>query len=359
MRNKDNLRKAKKDKKDEFYTRKEDIENEVQNYWSHFEGKKILCNCDDPELLEIWGKEKRLKKFEDKKERINFYKNHENQKEIDNAASQFWVYFHKQFNNLGLKELIATHYKEDGSVSYWMRYDGKGDDNNIYDFDLKKFTKSNGDFRSKECIELLDRTDIVITNPPFSLFREYVAQLMEYKKEFLIIGNINAISYKEIFPLLKNKEIWLGNSKAGHFFKVPKTYEINPKANSKIDEYGNQLLYIMGSLWYTNLDLPKRYENLIMVENYKGNELKYPKYDNYDAINVDSIREIPDDYYGVMGVPISFLIKHNPNQFKIISFRKGKDGKDLSINKKYKYCRILIQRIKMGNNENRIKKDKN
>ncbi|MGL5640472.1 MAG: adenine-specific methyltransferase EcoRI family protein [Mycoplasmoidaceae bacterium] len=340
MGSKENLTKAKKDKKDEFYTRREDIEIEVQNYWKHFEGKKIFCNCDDPELLNSWGEEINLQRFDNKKKRIDFYKNHKNKVVLDNSASQFWVYFHKQFKQLGLKELVATHYREDGKKSFQIRYDGNGDDNNIYDFDLRYFEESNGDFRSKECIELLKKADIVITNPPFSLFREYIALIVKYKKDFLIIGNINAISYKEIFPLLKNKEMWLGNSKAGHFFKVPKTYEINPKANSKIDEYGNQLLYIMGSLWYTNLDLPKRHEDLIMVRQYKGNELEYPKYDNYDAINVDHIKDIPEDYYGVIGVPISFLLKHNPNQFKIIGLGIGKNN--FTPTKKYEKFRDPI-----------------
>ncbi|MGL4616993.1 MAG: adenine-specific methyltransferase EcoRI family protein [Mycoplasmoidaceae bacterium] len=331
MSSKKNLANAKKNKNDEFYTRREDIENEMKNYFDKFKGKSILCNCDDPNLFPVLGKKKSLKDFNNKKERIEFYNNHEDKVMLDEAASQFWVYFHKQFKFLGLKKLVATHYKDDGTKSFAIIYDGNGDDNNIYDFDLHEFKNSDGDFRSEECIELLKEANIVITNPPFSLFREYVAQLIEYEKNFLIIGNKNSPSYKEFFPLLKENKIWLGVSLPRGFIKADGTF--NP----------------IGAWWFTNLDLPKRHQDLIMVDEYKGNEYKYPKYDNYDAINVDKIKEIPRDWGGVIGVPISFLVKHNPDQFDIVGSMCSTTVDEYSkgypyINGKKRYARILIKK---------------
>ncbi|MDY6248970.1 MAG: adenine-specific methyltransferase EcoRI family protein, partial [Prevotella sp.] len=197
----------------------------------------------------------------------------------------------------------------------------------------------------KECIELLKEADIVVTNPPFSLFREYVAQLMAYEKKFLIIGNMNAITYKEIFPLIKNNQLWLGPSitSGDRKFWVPDDYELRA-AGCGIDETGRKFIRVKGVRWFTNLDHKKRHEELILFHQYSPEE--YPKYDNYDAINVNATNDIPVDYDGAMGVPITFLDKYNPEQFEIIRFRKGNDEKDLSINGKCPYFRILIRKKK-------------
>ena len=216
-----------------------------------------------------------------------------------------------------------------------------------YVFDGHKETieelHGNGDFRSYECINILQNSDIVITNPPFSLFREFVGQLVEYNKKFLILGNLNAITYKEIFPLIKDNKIWLGYS--GHsgkrVFLVPENY-LEKLNNYYIDEKGDKYTCINNIRWFTNIDTSNRHKDLILTKRYELK--KYPKYDNYNAINVDKTNDIPYDYYGVMGVPITFLDKYNPEQFEIIRFRKGVDGKDLSINDKDTYFRILIKR---------------
>ena len=281
MQNNGNLNKAKTDKNDEFYTRLEDIEKELKHYTEHFKGKVVYCNCDDAN-------------------RSNFFK-----------------YFSTNFQKLGLKKLITSGLKDNGTGVVAIQ---KGDDIDIYD--------GNGDFRSEECIEFLKEADIVVTNPPFSLFREYVAQLMQYGKKFLIIGNKNAITYKEIFPYIKNNELWLGTTNPNEYF-LP---------NGEITKSVAGLCR-----WFTNLEHKKRNEELILYKSY--NPTEYPKYDNYDAIEVSKVAEIPMDYEGVMGVPISFLDKYCPNQFRIVKFRKGDDGKDLSVNGKCPYFRILIQRI--------------
>ena len=278
MRN-GNLHKAKVAKNDEFYTRLEDIEKELEHYTEHFKGKVVYCNCDDAN-------------------RSNFFK-----------------YFSTNFQKLGLKKLITSGLKNDGTGVVAIQ---TGDDIDIYD--------GNGDFRSEECIEFLKEADIVVTNPPFSCFRQYVAQLMQYGKKFLIIGNNNAITYKEIFPYIKNNELWLGITPVKDF--------IQP--NGEIKKFGN-------ICWFTNLEHKKRNEELILYKHYSPTE--YPKYENYDAIEVSKVAEIPMDYEGVMGVPISFLNKYCPNQFRIVKFRKGDDGKDLSVNGKCPYFRILIQKI--------------
>lgn len=276
----ENLHKAKAAKNDEFYTRLEDIEKELEHYTEHFKGKVVYCNCDDA------------------------------------RESNFFKYFSTNFQKLGLKKLITSGLKEDGTGVVAIQ---KGDDIDIYD--------GNGDFRSEECIEFLKEADIVVTNPPFSLFRQYVAQLMQYGKKFLIIGNMNAITYKEIFPYIKNNELWLGITPIKDF--------IQP--NGELKKFGN-------ICWFTNLEHSKRNEELILYKHYSPTE--YPKYDNTDAIEVGKVAEIPMDYEGVMGVPISFLDKYCPNQFRIVKFRKGDDGKDLSVNGKRPYFRILIQKIK-------------
>ncbi|GHV46198.1 hypothetical protein FACS1894180_9050 [Bacteroidia bacterium] len=204
--------------------------------------------------------------------------------------------------------------------------------------------KGDGDFRSKECIELLKQSDIVVTNPPFSLFREYVAQLVKYEKKFLIIGNINAITYKEIFKLIKENRTWLGINMGRGIsgFIVPIHYELYG-TETKVDSLGNRIISPNNCLWLTNLDTSKRHEDIALSKTYYGNENKYPKFDNYDAINVNKTQDIPMDYTGAMGVPITFLHKFNPEQFELIKFRKGNDDKDLSINGKCPYFRILIK----------------
>ena len=252
MRNNGKLNKAKAAKNDEFYTRLEDIEKELKHYTEHFKGKVVYCNCDDAN-------------------RSNFFK-----------------YFSINFQKLGLKKLITSGLKDNGTGVVAIQ---KGDDIDIYD--------GNGDFRSEECIEFLKEADIVVTNPPFSLFREYVAQLMQYGKKFLILGSMNAITYKEIFPYIKNNELWLGITSVKDF--------IQP--NGEIKKFGN-------ICWFTNLEHKKRNEELILYKSY--NPTEYPKYENYDTIEVSKVAEIPMDYDGVCAVPISFLDKYCPNQFRIV-----------------------------------------
>lgn len=273
-----NMNKAKAEKNDEFYTRLTDIEDELKNYKDMFRGKTVLCNCDDPK----W--------------------------------SNFWIHLHKKFTTYGLKELISTHYEPNGS-SYCLTYNHNGytcADDWDTETGFERPLKGNGDFRSEECIELLKKADIVITNPPFSLFREYVAQLKEYKKDFIIIGNFNAVVCKKIFPLIRNDEIRIGYNFVKEF--------VQPDGTAK--KFGN-------ICWYTTLSVRTHKEPFPFIRRYADNPTKYPKYDNYDAVNVDKVCDIPEDYDGVMGVPITFLTRFNPNEFDIVSFRKGEDGKDL------------------------------
>lgn len=332
-----NLNAAKNAKKDEFYTQLSDIERELRHYNRYFRGKTVLCNCDDP------------------------------------YESNFFKYFALNFNFLGLKKLICTCY--DGSpvagselllhfdnseseakkIAYKVEItevrdlngDGAEDLADVHyliqnDKNVLSLLKGNGDFRSPECVELLKEADIVVTNPPFSLFREYVAQLMEYEKKFLIIGNVNAVTYKEIFPLIKENKIWLGVSihSGDRKFWVPDYYALNA-AGCGIDESGKKYIRVKGVRWFTNLDHNKRHEELDLVCRYLPEE--YPKYDNYNGIEVSKTANIPCDYAGVMGVPITFLDKYNPGQFEIIKFRKGDDDKDLCVNGKCPYFRILVR----------------
>lgn len=318
-----NLRKADAAKNDEFYTQLSDVAKELMHYKQHFKGKVVLCNCDDP------------------------------------TFSAFWKYFHLNFNALGLKKLISTHYDK-SEPTYKMEYEG-GDDNDT-EKGVKTRLEGNGDFRNAECIELLKEADIVVTNPPFSLFREYVAQLMEYGKHFIIIGNQNAITYKEIFPLIKNDEMWIGSQKSciSLFFKVPDDYDVPESAhkvcvNTLGEDYckEHRMTYMRTACWFTNLDITKRHEKLTLWKNYSDDE--YERYDNYDAINVDKTDYIPVDYDGAMGVPITFLYKYSPDQFEIIdgigrysildNEKTKADGKYLSmINGEAKYFRIVIRR---------------
>lgn len=352
---------AKKAKKDEFYTRLVDIEDELKSYKEQFRNKAVYCNCDDP--------------FE----------------------SNFFKYFAANFNELGLKKLIATSYKpspiantelvlqqsllpgyEDKVVrqsaepkgrpkvtanKFIINEVGDIDGNGAFNLDdiaeQLKANKNNewspldgdGDFRSPESIELLKQADIVVTNPPFSLFREYVAQLIEYDKKFLILGNKNSITYKEIFTLIKENKLWAGMMPMGRdiLFMVPDEYKKNMLENGKA---GSQYRVVDGivygrspSIWFTNLDTVKRHQELDLYKKYTAGV--YPQYDNYDAIEVSKVSEIPKDYQGAMGVPITFLDKYNPEQFKIIKFRKGDDEKDLSINGRYPFFRIVIKNRKV------------
>ena len=323
------LSNAKTAKKDEFYTTYEDIQKELNYYEDKFKGKTVLCNCDDP------------------------------------YESNFCHFFLKNFNYLGLKRLICTSYSSSpvlggGQLSLFDEFDEPLVKENAYVFDISevpmangrgvsdddihnlltssnrgvKKLKGNGDFRSKECIEYLKQADIVVTNPPFSLFREYVAQLMEYGKSFLIIGNVNAITYKEIFPLIKDNKLWLGASihSGDRKFYVPDDYSLDA-AGCGIEPNGRKYIRVKGVRWYTNLDYPQRHEKLDLYKKYYGHEDEYPKFDNYDAINVDKTSEIPCDYFEDIGVPITYLDKHNPDQFEIVKFRKGNDDKDLTYTK--------------------------
>ena len=347
-----NLNTAAKAKKDKFYTQLEDIENEVHHYKDFFKGKVVLCNCDD------------------------------------HIESQFFVHFMMLFNHYELKKLIITSYADspiagkeinlfpDNKTAYKLEIDKFGDFNGdgAEDWDDVEFALAQGiykpqqltgdekycagDFRSEECIELLKEADVVVTNPPFSVFREFVALLIEYDKKFLIIGNINSITYKEIFPLIKDNKIWLGYGmgRAISGFTVPDDYELYG-TEARVDKEGNRIVATNQCLWYTNIETPKRYWDIPLYEKYSPE--KNPRYDNYDAIEVSKTAEIPEDYYGVMGVPITFLDKYDPRQFEILGRADGniagennpyyikgfKDkGGNPMINGKIIYKRILIRR---------------
>lgn len=318
-----NLNQAKTAKKDEFYTQLADIENELKHYKEHFKGKTVLCNCDDPRI------------------------------------SNFFHYFSYNFEKLGLKRLITTCYKNqnrdlfsnnDSEKAIWLEYFGDRNGNLVPDPEEIgiNYFEGDGDFRSPECIELLKQADIVVTNPPFSLFREYLAQLVDYDKRFLIIGNVNAISYKEIFSLIKGNKLWLGASihSGDREFGVPQDYPLNA-AGCRQDENGNKYIRVKGVRWFTNLDYKERHDDLILFKKYSQEE--YPKYDSYDAINVDKTSDIPFDYDGIIGVPITFMDKYSPEQFEIVGLDRyvednPKYGHRFTINGKETYARILIRR---------------
>jgi len=284
------LHKANKSKNDEFYTQLSDIEKEIRHYKAQFKGKVVFCNCDDPRV------------------------------------SNFFHYFSYNFEQLGLKKLIATCYKNQNvdlfsenksDRAVYLEYTGDKNGDNIpnpEEIGIKNLN-GDGDFRSKECIELLKEADIIVTNPPFSLFREYIAQLFEYNKKFIIIGHQNAITYKEIFKLIRDNKMWLGygfNRNMAHF--INKHY----KDYASDTDHKEGMIRVSGVVWYTNMETKKRHEDLILYKTYKGNESDYPRYENYDAINVDKTKDIPMDYEGVIGVPITFIDKYNPDQFEII-----------------------------------------
>lgn len=347
------LHNARTGKNDEFYTQLVDIEKELRHYKEYFKDKVVFCNCDDP------------------------------------YESNFFKYFAMNFNHLGLKKLICTCF-DTSPVAYTQlslfddipeivtenkhreaykieisevddyNKDGAYDLSDVeYLLKSKKNTltllKGNGDFRSEECVELLKEADIVVTNPPFSLFREYLAQLIEYNKKFLIIGNQNALTYKEVFVHIKNNKIWLGYHSGDMAFTVPDYYEAR-ETRFWIDETGQKWRSLGNICWFTNLDTTKRHEELTLYKQYIPEE--YPTYDNYDAINVNKYADIPCNYYGVMGVPITFLDKYNPEQFEImglsasagynadvvgIEFKGQKDARCL-INGKNTYARVFIRR---------------
>ena len=348
---------ARKAKKDEFYTSLTDIELELRHYKQHFRGKVVLCNCDDP------------------------------------YESNFFKYFAMSFNELGLKKLIATCYNGSPVAGSELMIDfpdanelprpacgegdkgGGGKTRKAFKIEITEVSdmngdgavdladvewlirnknnvltelRGNGDFRSEECIALLQEADIVVTNPPFSLFREYIAQLVKYGKQFLIIGNVNAISYKECFQLIKNNMLWLGASihSGDREFRVPDDYPMNA-AGQRIDEKGIHYIRVKGVRWFTNLDYPQRHEPLELFKRYTPEE--YPKYDEYNAINVNVTAEIPKDYNDIMGVPITFLDKYSPEQFEIIGLDRYVDnnphyGVRFKLNGKETYARILIRR---------------
>lgn len=296
-----NLNKAKSNKKDEFYTQLSDIERELKHYKKHFKDKVVYCNCDDPRV------------------------------------SNFFHYFSYNFEKLGLKKLIATCYKNqnmdlfsqnNSEQAIYLEYEGDKNKNMVPDpeeIGIKKL-KGDGDFRSKESIELLKQADIVVTNPPFSLFREYVDQLIEHNKKFVIVGHQNAIKYKEIFPLIRDNKIWLGfgfKGGAAHFINVH--YQDYATATDRKEG----MIRVSGVHWFTNLDINKRHEDLILYKKYTPEE--YPKYENFDAINVDKTKDIPIDYDGMMGVPITFMDKYNPDQFEIIGVGIANSGLEIGI----------------------------
>ena len=295
-----NLHQAKSSKKDEFYTQLADIERELKHYKHHFKGKVVYCNCDDPRV------------------------------------SYFFHYFSFNFEKLGLKRLITTCYKNqdmdrfsknDSERAIYLEYEGGKNGNNVPDpkeIGIKHL-KSNGDFRSEETIELLKQADVVVTNPPFSLFREYVDQLVEYDKKFVIIGHQNAITYKGIFNLIKDNKIWLGYGFKGGATHFITHYEDHATAG----DHKEGMVRVSGVTWFTNLDISKRHEDLILYKTYSPEE--YPSYDNYDAIEVSKTKDIPADYYGAMGVPITFLDKYNPGQFQILGITDRDNNSGLKI----------------------------
>ena len=301
---------AKKNKNDEFYTQYVDIVNELAHYKGCFEGKVVYCNTDDPRV------------------------------------SNFVKFFVDNFETLGISKLIATGFASGdeprGSV---MVYDGS--EEALRDFEAGECGRleGDGDFRSGECLDYLRQADVVVTNPPYSLLRQFVSVLRNYDTDFLIIATVNAITYKDIFKLIQQGTVWLGVGlgRAISGFIVPEHYELYG-TEARINERGERIVSTNNSLWLTTLDLDKRHEDIPLVATYAGNEDRYPTYDNLDGINVNKTKDIPGDYYGLMGVPITFLHKHNPRQFEIVRFRKGDDGKDLRVNGKSPYFRIVIRR---------------
>lgn len=368
MANNEALTKAGLAKKDEFYTQLSDIEKEMRHYREFFANKVVFCNCDDP--------------FE----------------------SNFFKYFAMNFNMLKLKKLIATCYAyspvaggelpyyvdSNGQLSFFQTDDAQPlqprDEKKPYRIEITEVTDSNGDgrvdltdveyllknnkntlslldgngdFRSPECLDLMDQADVVVTNPPFSLFREYIATLVQHKKHFIIIGNMNAIHYKEVFPLIQDNKLWLGPSihSGDRKFNVPDDYPLNA-SGCGIDDDGRKFIRVKGVRWFTNVDVEQRHEQMILYKTYSPDE--YPKYTNYDAINIDSVTDIPCDYFGDMGVPDNFLDVYSPDQFSIVGLGCGDLAKLIGVEKNYRgrtdlayrkdgkdkcpYSRIIVRR---------------
>ena len=323
------LGKAKRAKEDEFYTRLEDIERELRHYEQHFKGKTVLCNCDDPRI------------------------------------SNFFHYFSYKFEDLGLKRLITTCYKNqerdlfsqnNSERAIWLEYLGDKNGNRVPDPEEIgiRYFKGDGDFRSEECIELLKQADVVVTNPPFSLFREYITQLIKYDKKFLIIGPQNAIHYKEVFPLIMANRIWLGygfKRNCAHFY----TYYEDKATDA---DHREGMIRVPSITWFTNMEIAKRNEELVLYRRY--NPVDYPKYVNFDAIDVSATADIPEDWDGLMGVPDTFLHQYNPDQFEIVGLGSGDLAKLIGVKKNYRgrtdvayridgkdkcpYSRIIIRR---------------
>ena len=323
------LGKAKRAKEDEFYTRLEDIERELRHYEQHFKGKTVLCNCDDPRI------------------------------------SNFFHYFSYKFEDLGLKRLITTCYKNqerdlfsqnNSERAIWLEYLGDKNGNRVPDPEEIgiRYFKGDGDFRSEECIELLKQADVVVTNPPFSLFREYITQLIKYDKKFLIIGPQNAIHYKEVFPLIMANRIWLGygfKRNCAHFYTY---YE----DNATDADHREGMIRVPSITWFTNMEIAKRNEEMVLYRRYNPDD--YPKYVNFDAIDVSATADIPEDWPGLMGVPDTFLHQYNPDQFEIVGLGSGDLAKQIGVKKNYRgrtdvayridgkdkcpYSRIIIRR---------------
>ena len=302
------LTEAKANKKDEFYTQLKDIEKELAFYKEHFKNKTIYCNCDDP------------------------------------TKSNFVKYFLLNFKELEIKKIYATSFSQTGH-GLFFEYEGEPGIQVVLE-DILRHTREldgNGDFRSDECQRIMDDSDIIVTNPPFSLFREFFSNLIRKEKQFLIIGNVNSITYKEVFATLKDNRVWLGTGLGRWIsgFIVPEHYDMYG-TETELNENGEKIIATNDCLWLTNLDHKKRHEFIKLEKNYNPND--YPKYDNYDGINVNRTQNIPCDYFGAMGVPITFMDKYNPEQFEIIKVRKGDNEKDLRIDGKAPYFRILIKR---------------
>ncbi len=289
-----NLGDARKAKEDEFYTQLGDIQNELRHYKHHFKDKIVYCNCDDP------------------------------------YVSNFFRYFALNFEAWGLRKLVATCYRSqdidlfssgESNSAVTLTYAGDADGSLMPDREEVIVTPlaGDGDFRSAESIALLREADIVVTNPPFSLFREYVTQLMEHEKKFLIVGNQNAITYKDVFPLIQQGRMWLGHNSGDMKFMVPDHYPARA-TRFWVDDDGQKWRSLGNACWFTNLDIQRRHEKLILYRSY--NEADYPRFDNYDAIEVSKVVDIPLDYDGVIGVPLTFLDKHNPDQFEIVGMTK-------------------------------------
>lgn len=327
------LQQARKAKSDEFYTRLADIEKELKHYRQHFKDKVVLCNCDDPRV------------------------------------SNFFHFFSYNFEKLGLKKLITTCYKSqnmdlfsrhDDEAAIYLEYEGDKNDNKVPDpeeIGIQQL-QGDGDFRSPECIELLKQADIVVTNPPFSLFREYVGQLIEHQKKFLVVGTWNAITYRDIFKLIQSDSLWIGVNSNRNFsgFIVPEHYPLHG-TEARLDEHGNRVVSSNNTCWFTNLENAKRHEDLPLFRTFNPEE--HPEYDNYHAIEVNQVVNIPVDYEGVMGVPITFLNKYNPDQFEIVGsdadvkegllpelVKSSWDGKidRAYLNGKRMYARLFIRR---------------